>query len=66
MEINELHPNVPAKLKLKGGSSCAIATCKYYSGLVKQLGRTDISFHRYLLTLVFLLFIKREINFDTY
>ncbi|KAL5238748.1 hypothetical protein ACI65C_006158 [Semiaphis heraclei] len=33
--------------KSKGGSCCAVALCKNYSGKAKNTGRTDLSFHRF-------------------
>ncbi|XP_016664281.1 THAP domain-containing protein 4-like [Acyrthosiphon pisum] len=33
--------------KSKGGSCCAVASCKNYSGKAKNTGRTDLSFHRF-------------------
>jgi hypothetical protein len=35
--------------KSKSGSSCAVVLCKYYSGKAKNTGRTDLSFHRYVI-----------------
>ncbi|CAI6359964.1 unnamed protein product [Macrosiphum euphorbiae] len=33
--------------KSKGGSCCAVASCKNYSGKANNTGRTDMTFHRF-------------------
>lgn len=52
-------------MSTRGGSSCAVATCISYSGKIKKDGRTDVSFHRYLL-IILLYYIILSIKFTNF